>query len=83
MPSLLFCGPKMAACGIVISIWGVIMLVRISWLTLSPTPSLPVKYLLKLASVSYRSCQDFPPFDISYLTVMFFDKRPVGDCGLK
>ena len=27
MPSLLFCGPKMAACGIVISIWGVIMLV--------------------------------------------------------
>ncbi|XP_077597476.1 ribonuclease kappa-B [Stigmatopora nigra] len=26
MPSLLFCGPKMAACGIVISIWGVIML---------------------------------------------------------
>lgn len=28
MPSLLFCGPKMAACGIVISIWGVIMLVR-------------------------------------------------------
>uniref|UniRef100_A0A3Q2XP61 Uncharacterized protein n=1 Tax=Hippocampus comes TaxID=109280 RepID=A0A3Q2XP61_HIPCM len=28
MPSLLFCGPKMAACGMVISIWGVIMLVR-------------------------------------------------------
>lgn len=28
MPSLLFCGPKLAACGIVISIWGVIMLVR-------------------------------------------------------
>ncbi|XP_041750656.1 ribonuclease kappa-B isoform X1 [Coregonus clupeaformis] len=27
MPSLLFCGPKMAACGIVISIWGVIMLI--------------------------------------------------------
>ncbi|KAF0022880.1 hypothetical protein F2P81_024861 [Scophthalmus maximus] len=26
MPSLLFCGPKMAACGIVISLWGVIML---------------------------------------------------------
>uniref|UniRef100_A0A8C6UD89 Ribonuclease, RNase K b n=1 Tax=Neogobius melanostomus TaxID=47308 RepID=A0A8C6UD89_9GOBI len=26
MPSLLFCGPKMAACGIVISIWGIIML---------------------------------------------------------
>ncbi|KAM4726349.1 ribonuclease kappa-B [Anableps anableps] len=26
MPSLLFCGPKMAACGMVISIWGVIML---------------------------------------------------------
>ncbi|KAG7257204.1 hypothetical protein CRUP_036641 [Coryphaenoides rupestris] len=26
MPSLLFCGPKVAACGIVISIWGVIML---------------------------------------------------------
>ncbi|XP_071393295.1 ribonuclease kappa-B isoform X2 [Centroberyx affinis] len=29
MPSLLFCGPKMAACGIVISIWGVIMLVML------------------------------------------------------
>lgn len=29
MPSLLFCGPKMAACGIVISIWGIIMLVRL------------------------------------------------------
>lgn len=28
MPSLLFCGPKLAACGIVISIWGIIMLVR-------------------------------------------------------
>lgn len=28
MSSLLFCGPKLAACGIVISIWGVIMLVR-------------------------------------------------------
>lgn len=26
MASLLFCGPKLAACGIVISIWGVIML---------------------------------------------------------
>ncbi|KAK3550428.1 hypothetical protein QTP86_025158 [Hemibagrus guttatus] len=26
MPSLLFCGPKLAACGIVLSIWGVIML---------------------------------------------------------
>ncbi|XP_013883548.1 ribonuclease kappa-B [Austrofundulus limnaeus] len=26
MPTLLFCGPKMAACGMVISIWGVIML---------------------------------------------------------
>ncbi|XP_014858980.1 ribonuclease kappa-B [Poecilia latipinna] len=26
MPSLLFCGPKMAACGMVISIWGIIML---------------------------------------------------------
>lgn len=26
MPSCLFCGPKLAACGIVISIWGVIML---------------------------------------------------------
>uniref|UniRef100_A0A3B5K4K8 Ribonuclease, RNase K b n=1 Tax=Takifugu rubripes TaxID=31033 RepID=A0A3B5K4K8_TAKRU len=32
MPSLLFCGPKMAACGIVISIWGVIMLVRMAML---------------------------------------------------
>ena len=31
MPSLLFCGPKMAACGIVISIWGVIMLVSRLW----------------------------------------------------
>lgn len=28
MASLLFCGPKLAACGIVLSIWGVIMLVR-------------------------------------------------------
>ncbi|KAL4631398.1 ribonuclease kappa-B [Arapaima gigas] len=27
MASLLFCGPKLAACGIVISIWGVVMLV--------------------------------------------------------
>lgn len=27
MPSLLFCGPKLAACGIVLSIWGVVMLV--------------------------------------------------------
>ncbi|MCI4388309.1 hypothetical protein PGIGA_G00084160 [Pangasianodon gigas] len=26
MPSLLFCGPKLAACGIVLSIWGVVML---------------------------------------------------------
>ncbi|KAM6949449.1 ribonuclease kappa-A-like [Aplochiton taeniatus] len=26
MASCLFCGPKLAACGIVISIWGVIML---------------------------------------------------------
>ncbi|MBN3313003.1 RNKB Ribonuclease, partial [Atractosteus spatula] len=26
MASLLFCGPKLAACGIVLSIWGVIML---------------------------------------------------------
>lgn len=26
MASLLFCGPKLATCGIVISIWGVIML---------------------------------------------------------
>ncbi|KTF80870.1 hypothetical protein cypCar_00041886 [Cyprinus carpio] len=26
MPSLLFCGPKLAACGIVLSTWGVIML---------------------------------------------------------
>lgn len=29
MPSLLFCGPKLAACGIVLSIWGVIMLVML------------------------------------------------------
>uniref|UniRef100_A0A670ZKH4 Uncharacterized protein n=1 Tax=Pseudonaja textilis TaxID=8673 RepID=A0A670ZKH4_PSETE len=28
MASLLCCGPKMAACGIVLSVWGVIMLVR-------------------------------------------------------
>ncbi|XP_053115544.1 ribonuclease kappa [Hemicordylus capensis] len=27
MVSLLCCGPKMAACGIVLSVWGVIMLV--------------------------------------------------------
>uniref|UniRef100_U3FW69 RNase K n=1 Tax=Micrurus fulvius TaxID=8637 RepID=U3FW69_MICFL len=27
MASLLCCGPKMAACGIVLSVWGVIMLV--------------------------------------------------------
>ncbi|KAG1944567.1 ribonuclease kappa-A [Pimephales promelas] len=26
MASLLFCGPKLAACGLVLSIWGVIML---------------------------------------------------------
>ncbi|NP_001038870.1 ribonuclease kappa-A [Danio rerio] len=26
MVSLLFCGPKLAACGLVLSIWGVIML---------------------------------------------------------
>ncbi|MBN3298319.1 ribonuclease kappa-B [Amia ocellicauda] len=29
MASLLFCGPKLAACGIVLSIWGVIMLVML------------------------------------------------------
>ncbi|CAI9552057.1 unnamed protein product [Staurois parvus] len=27
MASLLCCGPKLAACGIVLSVWGVIMLV--------------------------------------------------------
>ncbi|XP_016140391.1 ribonuclease kappa-A [Sinocyclocheilus grahami] len=26
MASLLFCGPKLAACGLVLSIWGVVML---------------------------------------------------------
>lgn len=29
MASLLCCGPKLAACGIVLSAWGVIMLVRV------------------------------------------------------
>ncbi|NXI20547.1 RNK Ribonuclease, partial [Irena cyanogastra] len=28
MVSLLCCGPKMAACGLVLSAWGVVMLVR-------------------------------------------------------
>lgn len=42
MPSLLFCGPKLAACGIVLSVWGVIMLVSVSGLPLLSSPLLSV-----------------------------------------
>ncbi|KAK6478116.1 ribonuclease kappa [Huso huso] len=52
MASLLCCGPKLAACGIVLSIWGVIMLVSLSLSLCSKSP--PQRIYALYDQVSYN-----------------------------